>query len=253
MLHLVSLGWFKYCLEAFASEAGGKNSVAVKRYGTQLSRHSDRNLPRMNFPKGFSSGTNLMGHEITGCLLVKLFVLHTTAFKNIFLTKEPPKRMAKPMEVSNMKLKASNMKPKAKKGEPVGKAKKKKKKKKTKSNKKKSIPTHPDHNLRFEGHVRDWILAVSSLLQWHQWMKQPEMPRHQVVKSQYAVQWLMHNVAYICPQQTGMGNNTIKNHLVLQIWEDILDHGVPENVNNAYAESAHIPLSKMTARNTQKG
>ena len=66
-------GWLKYCLKAFASQAGGKNSVAVKRYdalfariGTQLSRHSDRDLPRMNFPKGFSSGTNLMGHKITG-------------------------------------------------------------------------------------------------------------------------------------------------------------------------------------------
>jgi hypothetical protein len=32
----------------------------------------------MNDPKGCSSGANLMGHEITGCLLVKLFALHTT-------------------------------------------------------------------------------------------------------------------------------------------------------------------------------
>jgi len=142
----------------------------------------------------------------------------------------------------------NKIKPKAKKGEREGKA----KKKKAKTKAKKSIPTHPDHNLRFECHVSDWILAVSSLLQWHQWMKQPEMPRHQVVKSQYAVQWLMRNVANVCPRQTGMGNNTIKNHLVLHIYEDILDHGVPENVNSAYAESAHIPLSKMTARNTQK-
>jgi hypothetical protein len=39
-----------------------------------------------------------------------------------------------------------------------------------------------------------------------------------------------------------MGNNTIKNHLVLHICKDILDHGVPENVNSAYAESAHILL-----------
>ena len=112
--------------------------------------------------------------------------------------------------------------------------------------------THPDHNLRFECHVSDWILAVSSLLQWHQWMKQPEMPRHQVVKSQYAVQWLMRNVANVCPRQTGMGNNTIKTHLALHLCEDILDHGVPDNVNSAYAESAHIPLAKMTSRNTQK-
>ncbi len=71
--------------------------------------------------------------------------------------------------------------------------------------------------------------------------------------SQNAVQWLMRNVANVCPQQTGMGNNTIKDHLVLRMCEDIFDHGVPENVNSANAESAHIPLSKMTARNTQKG
>ena len=100
--------------------------MAVKRYdalcariGTQLSRHSDRDLPRMNFPKSFSSGTNLMGHEITGCLLVKLFALHTTSFKNIFPTKKkPPKVMAKHTKVNHIM-------PKAKKGEPEGKAKKK--------------------------------------------------------------------------------------------------------------------------------
>jgi hypothetical protein len=97
MLHLVSLGWFKYCLEAFASQAGGEECLALKRYdrlcvsiGTQLSRHSDRDLPRMNFPKGFSSGTNLMGHKITGCLMVKLFALHTTRFRQIF----PPKSVS---------------------------------------------------------------------------------------------------------------------------------------------------------------
>ena len=62
----------------------------------------------------------------------------------------------------------------------------------------------------------------------------------------------MRHVANVCPRQTGMGNNTIKNHLVLHLSKDVLDPGVPENVNSAYAESAHIPLSKLTARNTQK-
>ncbi|KAI2511656.1 hypothetical protein MHU86_2722 [Fragilaria crotonensis] len=49
-----------------------------------------------------------------------------------------------------------------------------------------------------------------------------------------------------------MGNNTIKTHLVLHLCEDILDHGVPDNVNSVYAESSHIPMSKLTSRNTQK-
>jgi hypothetical protein len=49
-----------------------------------------------------------------------------------------------------------------------------------------------------------------------------------------------------------MMNNTIKTHLVLHLCEDILDHGVPVNVNSAYTESAHIPLAKLMSQNTQK-
>jgi hypothetical protein len=65
--------------------------VALKKYGglcatlgSRLSRQSDRDIPRTNFPKGFSSGSNIMGHEVAGCLLVKLFSLHTTYFRTIF-------------------------------------------------------------------------------------------------------------------------------------------------------------------------
>ena len=88
MLHLISLGWFKYCREAFSAQAEGSGSVGLKQYdrlcakiiGQRLTRQIDRDLPRTNFPKGFSSGANLMGHEIAGCLLGKLFALHATAF-----------------------------------------------------------------------------------------------------------------------------------------------------------------------------
>ena len=62
----------------------------------------------------------------------------------------------------------------------------------------------------------------------------------------------MRLVAEVAPRPGGMTNNTIKRHLVLHLCEDILDHGVPDNVNSAYAESAHIPLAKLTSRNTQK-
>ncbi|KAI2489638.1 hypothetical protein MHU86_24951 [Fragilaria crotonensis] len=73
-----------------------------------------------------------------------------------------------------------------------------------------------------------------------------------VKRSHVAVQWLMRVVAEVAPRPGAMGNNTIKTHLVLHLCEDILDHGVPENVNSSYAESAHIPLAKVTSRNTQK-
>jgi Plavaka transposase len=216
MLHLISLGWFKYCLDAFCAQAGGSTSLALKQYdslcasiGKRLSRHSDRDLPRINFPKGFSSGANLMGHEITGCLLVKLFAFHTSRFRQIF---SPPNKKSKKLQGNNPGL----------------------------------------QRLSNAAHIEDWKLIVSSLLQWHQWMKQPTISKSQVRKSHCAVQWLMRQVGRVAPRPKGMGSNTIKTHLVLHLSEDILDHGVPENVNSAYAESAHIPLSKITARNTQK-
>jgi bisphosphoglycerate-dependent phosphoglycerate mutase len=67
MLHLISLHWFKYCLDAFTSQAGGPNVVVLKHYnrlrsiiGKCLSQQSDRDIQRINVPKGFSSGSNLM-------------------------------------------------------------------------------------------------------------------------------------------------------------------------------------------------
>ena len=47
-------------------------------------------------------------------------------------------------------------------------------------------------------------------------------------------------------------NHSIPPHLVLHLCKDILDHGVPDNVNSVYAESAHITLAKITSRHTQK-
>lgn len=212
MLHLISLGWFKYCLQAFSAQAG-PTSVALKHYdllcanlGVKMSRQSDRDIPRVNFPKGFSSASNLMGHEMAGCLLVKLFALHTTYFRGIF---------------------------------GVGK-------------KRKVVTPGDEQRLRNEAHIADWELVVKCLLTWFQWMKQPKITTQQVRRSHKAIQWLMRVIADVAPRPGGMSNNTIKRHLVLHLREDILDHGVPDNVNSAYAESAHIPLAKITSRNTQK-
>ena len=177
--------------------------------GNRLSRHSNRDLPRINFPKGFSSGANLTGHEIFGCLLVKLFALHTTRFRQIF---SPP----------NKKSKKSN-------GDDPG-----------------------LQRLSDAVHVEDWMLILSSFLQWHQWMKQPTISKSQVRKSHCAVQWLLRQVERVAPRPRGMGSTAIKTHLVLHLSKDFLDHGVPDNVDSAYGESAHIPLAKTTARNTQK-
>ena len=118
--------------------------------------------------------------------------------------------------------------------------------------KKRKGATPEEQRLSNELHIQDWILVVSSLLQWHQWMKQPTIAKEQVRNSHLATQWLICQVAKVSLCIRGMGNNAIKTQLALHLCKDILDHGVPVNVNSPYAESAHIPLAKMTSRNTQK-
>jgi hypothetical protein len=170
----------------------------------RLSRQSDRNIPQTKVTKGFSTASNLMGHKMAGCLLVKLFAMHTTYFCGIFA-------------ILGKKRKAED-----------------------------------EQRFRNEKHVADWILVVSSILTWYQWMKQPTISKRQVKGSHEAVQWLMRFISTVTPCIDGMTNNTIKIHLVLHLCEGILNHGVPDNVNSAYAELAHITLAKVTSQITQK-
>ena len=164
---MISLGWFKYCLQAFSAQAGPK-SQALKDYdalcaklGNTLSRQIDHDVPQTNFSQGFSSGSNLMGHEMAGCLLVKLFALHTSCFRTIFNVgkKDPQKGV-------------------------------------------------DDQRLCHSNHIKDWIVVVSSLLVWHQLVKQPTIPKKMVRRSHVAMQWLMRFVAKVAPHPSGMGWET---------------------------------------------
>ena len=110
-----------------------------------------------------------------------------------------------------------------------------------------------DKALSNPGFVKGWRTLVSSLPEWHAWLKQPEMRRTSVVKSVYATPHLMRLLRYVAPRLTGgMKSNTIKTHLVLHIHEDILHFGVPEVMNSSYAESGLITICKDTTQNTRK-
>ena len=207
ILHLILLGWFRYCMEAFVIQMGGPKTTSAALFddlcadiGLRLQRQSDREVPRTNFPKGFSTGANLKGHEMVGCLVVMLFAIQTSQFQSMF---------AAPRYAGKGKLGNSQ-------------------------------------------HIADWIMLLESLLQWHQWLKEPTMTKFVVSRSKKTMRWLMRHFQKIAPREAGMQYNTVKMHLVLHLAEDIVDHGVPQNVNSTFTESAHIPLAKDTSRNTQK-
>jgi hypothetical protein len=62
-------------------------------------------------------------------------------------------------------------------------------------------------------HITDWITLITSLLQWHAWLKQDSIQKSLVNKSRTAMRWLMRQFKFIAPRPTGMKNNTIKFHL----------------------------------------
>jgi hypothetical protein len=71
MLHLISLGWFKYCLDAFSAQAGGPQSVGLKQYDRlcaiicqRFARQSDHDLLGQNF-RTFSSCLAPIGLWVT--------------------------------------------------------------------------------------------------------------------------------------------------------------------------------------------
>jgi hypothetical protein len=82
-----------------------------------------------------------------------------------------------------------------------------------------------------ESHITDWINLLVSLLEWQEWLKYyEEIPVHIVTCSTNSVKWLMQMM-----KSAAMGHNTIKFHLPLHLADDILDHGVPQNVNSTYS------------------
>jgi hypothetical protein len=112
--------------------------------------------------------------------------------------------------------------------------------------------TRKNEGLGNKAHITDWVLLLSSLLQWHEWLKQDTISKASIRRSRPAVRWLLRQFKFIAPRTKGMKHRTIKMHLVLHIADDILNHGVPQNFNSSFAESAHIPIAKDTSRNTQK-
>jgi hypothetical protein len=90
-LYVILLGWVKYTVEAFMTQAGA-NTQAIRSYdelfkrvvGYKLSKQSNRNLLQTIFRKGLSTGGHIMVEEVPGCLLVILVSMHTHEYLDIF-------------------------------------------------------------------------------------------------------------------------------------------------------------------------
>ena len=95
-------------------------------------------------------------------------------------------------------------------------------------------------------------MLLESLLCWEQWLKKDRMKRREVSNSCRAHRHLMRLVEFVAPRSRGMKHCRIKFHLGLHIAGDVLDFGVPANVDSTPLECSHKTNMKVTAANTQR-
>ncbi len=99
--------------------------------------------------------------------------------------------------------------------------------------------------------LQDWIMLIETLLQWECFLKLDVMEKNHVKRLKKKHQYLMYLMKKVGNRTKGMGLKLIKFHAILHIWEDILIHGVPINVDTGTNESHH-KLQKAAARLTQR-
>jgi hypothetical protein len=99
--------------------------------------------------------------------------------------------------------------------------------------------------------IQDWMLLLTTLLQCEAWLKEQELRVYDVRRFKTKVKEIMNMEKMVGRRQAGMGFRTFKFHAALHVADDILNFGVPSNVNTMSNEMHHKP-SKTAAIHTQR-
>ena len=99
--------------------------------------------------------------------------------------------------------------------------------------------------------VENWVLLLETLLEWEEWLRSEEMKKFHVLRARKKHRYIMHLVKRIGNRTKGMGLKLTKFHCIMHIADDILNFGVPMEVDTSANESHHKP-TKSSAKLTQK-
>ena len=99
--------------------------------------------------------------------------------------------------------------------------------------------------------ISDWILLLETLLQFEAWLNLREISVYEVRRFKTKVREMMEMMKKIGQRSEGMGFKTFKFHVGLHIAQDMLNFGVPNNVNTKSNEMHHKD-SKSAALKTQR-
>ena len=93
--------------------------------------------------------------------------------------------------------------------------------------------------LRKIGKIDDWQMLLELLLQWEMWLKCSQMRKKHVKRARTKHRYLMYLIKRIAKREEGMGYKMPKFHGIMHIAQDILDFGIPMEVDTAANESGH--------------
>ena len=99
--------------------------------------------------------------------------------------------------------------------------------------------------------INDWQLLIDTLLQWEQWLKSDKMKLKHVKASEKKHRFVMHSMKKVGKRVKGMGLKITKFHSIMHLTNDILNFGVPMEVDMGSNESGH-KTEKTAAELTQK-
>ena len=90
----------------------------------------------------------------------------------------------------------------------------------------------------------DWRMLVETLLQWEMWLKSHKMKTSDVIKVKERNRQIMYLIRKIGSRAEGMGLKIIKFHGIHHLADDILNFGVPMEVDTGSNESGHKATKK---------
>ena len=99
--------------------------------------------------------------------------------------------------------------------------------------------------------LRDWSQLVETFLQWERWLKSSSMEKRHVKEARDKHRYIMYLMKKVVKRSTGMQMKLTKFHGVVHMADDILNFGVPMEVDTGFNESGH-KATKTAARLTQK-
>lgn len=99
--------------------------------------------------------------------------------------------------------------------------------------------------------IDDWSLLVETLLEWEDFLKLPKMKIKHVKRLREKHKFLMFLLKTVADRTDGAGWSIPKFHGILHLVDDILNFGVPMNVDTGANESHH-KLTKLCAKLTQR-